>query len=82
MLAEILLRDSEQWSRQQVEAAIANGRTRRVSLAQPWPILVLYWTAEQDEFGRSRFFPDVYDRDARLLRALNGPVNIRPPEPV
>ncbi len=81
-LAEILLRDPAQWSEQQVEAAIATGRTRRVTLRDPWPILVLYWTAEQDEFGRSRFYSDVYNRDARLLRALNGPVNIRPPEPV
>jgi len=81
-LAAILLRDPAQWSQQQVEAVIATGRTRRVSLAQPWPILVLYWTAEQDELGRSRFFRDVYDRDARLLRALDGPVNIRPLDPV
>ena len=45
-------------------------------LPKPWPILILYWTAELDAEGRVRFLPDVYRRDPGLLQALNGEVVI------
>jgi murein L,D-transpeptidase YcbB/YkuD len=75
-LAEILLADPDVWNRETLEAAIATGKTRTVRLPKPWPILILYWTAELDGEGRVRFLPDVYRRDPTLLRALNGPVVI------
>jgi len=75
-LAEILLADPAQWNRAGLEAAIATGTTRTVRLPKPWPILILYWTAELDSEGRVRFLPDVYRRDPGLLQALNGEVVI------
>jgi murein L,D-transpeptidase YcbB/YkuD len=36
-------------------------------------VLVLYWTASVDAAGRVRFLPDVYERDARVLAALDAP---------
>ncbi len=30
-----------------------------------------YWTADADETGQPRYRPDIYNRDARLLQALN-----------
>ncbi len=75
-LAEILLADPEHWNRAGLEAAIATGITRTVRLPKPWPILILYWTAELDAEGRVRFLPDVYRRDPGLLQALNGEVVI------
>lgn len=75
-LAEILLADPDRWNRRTLEAAIATGMTRTVSLPKPWPILILYWTAELDGEGRVRFLPDVYQRDPALLQALNGDVVI------
>jgi murein L,D-transpeptidase YcbB/YkuD len=73
-LAEILLADPGRWNRQTLQAAIDTGKTQTVTLPQPWPILILYWTAELDAAGRVRFLPDVYDRDPALLAALNGEV--------
>ncbi len=75
-LAKILLADPDRWNRRTLEAAIATGMTRTVSLPKPWPILILYWTAELDGEGRVRFLPDVYQRDPALLQALNGDVVI------
>jgi murein L,D-transpeptidase YcbB/YkuD len=75
-LAEILLADPYLWNRDALEAAIATGQTRTVRLPKPWPILILYWTAELDGEGRVRFLPDVYRRDPSLLQALNGAVVI------
>jgi murein L,D-transpeptidase YcbB/YkuD len=75
-LAAVLLRDPGTWSEPAVRAAVAEGQTRRVRLAEPWPVYLLYWTAEADQDGAVRFFPDIYGRDARVLDALNGPVRI------
>jgi murein L,D-transpeptidase YcbB/YkuD len=82
-LAEILLADPAMWNQQTLEAAIATGKTRTVRLPRPWPVLILYWTAELDGEGRVRFLRDVYGRDSSLLAALNGQVVIEfPREPV
>ncbi|MDQ1303534.1 MAG: L,D-transpeptidase YcbB [Pseudomonadota bacterium] len=78
-LAEILLADPARWNRQSLQAAIDTGKTQRVSLPRPWPVLMLYWTAELDAAGRLRFLPDVYDRDPALLAALNGEVRLEFP---
>ncbi len=81
-LAEIVLADPARWNRQSLEAAIAKGATQTVRLPKPWPVLILYWTADLDPDGNVRFLPDVYGRDAELLRALNGDVVIEfPPDP-
>ncbi|MEZ5566669.1 MAG: L,D-transpeptidase family protein [Gammaproteobacteria bacterium] len=78
-LAELLLTDPKRWNQASLEAAIATDRTQTVRLQHPWPVLILYWTAEVDGQGQLRFHPDVYDRDPRLLAALNGEVLIEIP---
>ena len=75
-LAEIVLGDPARWNRETLEAAIAEGRTRTLRLPKPWPVLILYWTAELDRDNRVRFLPDRYRRDAALLQALDGEVVI------
>jgi murein L,D-transpeptidase YcbB/YkuD len=78
-LAEILLANPARWNRETLQAAIDDGKTQRVNLPRPWPVLMLYWTAELDAAGRVRFLPDVYDRDPSLLAALNGEVMLEFP---
>lgn len=75
-LAEIVLGDPARWNRRSLEAAIADGKTRTVRLPRPWPVLILYWTAELDADSRVRFLPDRYRRDPALLQALDGEVVI------
>jgi murein L,D-transpeptidase YcbB/YkuD len=75
-LAEVVLGDPERWNRRTLEEAIDTGRTRTVRLPRPWPVLILYWTAELDGEGGVRFLPDVYGRDPALLRALSADVVI------
>lgn len=80
-LAEILLADPGRWNQQSLQAAIDTGRTQTLRLPRPWPVLILYWTAELDAAGRVRFLPDVYARDQALLTALNGEVMLEfPPD--
>jgi len=74
-LAELVL-DDPAWDRAALEAAIAAGKTRRVSLKKPVPVLLVYLTAIADPDGRVRFFRDIYDRDDALLQALDGPLRL------
>jgi murein L,D-transpeptidase YcbB/YkuD len=37
-------------------------------------VLLIYWTAFADAERHVTFAPDIYERDARLLHALDGPV--------
>ncbi len=74
-LAQLVL-DDPAWTRATLESAIAKGKTRRISLNQPVPVLLVYLTAVAGPDGKTQFFGDVYKRDASLLRALNGPVRL------
>jgi len=71
-LVELLLADPANWSAAAIRAAVDAGTTRTVTLSHRVPVLLIYWTADVDADGRIVFKRDVYRRDARLLRALNG----------
>lgn len=71
-LVTLLLADTPGWDQAALDSALATGKTRNVSLATPVPILLAYWTVDMTE-GHLAFKPDIYDRDPKLLRALNIP---------
>jgi murein L,D-transpeptidase YcbB/YkuD len=79
-LAELLVADQPQWDRAALDRIIESRQTRRIHLKEPLPVLILYLTASVDEDDRIRFYKDVYERDAKLLEALNGDVSIELPE--
>lgn len=69
-LAQLLLADP---TPDPITQAIATGRTSHVRLPTAMPVAVLYWTVFVDSDGTTQFRDDVYERDARLLTALQGP---------
>lgn len=71
-LATLLL-GAEGRSESEVEALFAETATRRVPLARPVPILIYYWTVAIEDDGDVLFKPDLYDRDAEVLAALDNP---------
>ncbi len=77
-LAEILLaKNKGDWSRARLEALIATNKTKTVILEHPMPILIMYLTTmPKSEDGREslQFRPDIYHRDGKVLKALDGPV--------
>jgi len=77
-LAELLLATTPGWNRDTIDSAIATGTTRTVTLANPMPVMLLYFTAEIDAQGDLTFFRDPYDRDHTVIRGLDEP--FRPPE--
>ncbi|HET6628566.1 MAG TPA: L,D-transpeptidase family protein [Woeseiaceae bacterium] len=74
-LAEILLRPNG-WNRPAIDDVLASGKTSTVWLAEPLPILLLYWTANVDPDGTVHFYRDVYGRDPPIAKALDGPFRI------
>lgn len=52
------------------EKMLEQGRTAAVPLHSPVPVILMYFTAEATD-GEVRFRPDLYDRDRRILSALN-----------
>lgn len=81
-LAELLLNDPQRYSRQRLEEIVASGKTERVLLSEPVPVLIVYLTAGIDGDGVLMFYPDIYGRDAAALAALDGPVTFEPPPAV
>lgn len=71
-LAESLLRDAGEWRRDRLEQEIATSETKRIRLASPVPVYILYWTAVVNASGDVEFHQDGYGIDARLARALSG----------
>lgn len=68
-LARILI-DSDHWSRDAIDAAIATGQTQSIPLHKSLPVYMLYFTAFVDPDGTVEFRDDVYGRDRRLAQAL------------
>ena len=60
------------WDRAKVDAAVASGETQTVTIDEPVPVYVTYFTAEPDDDGAMRFFPDVYKRDRAALSPPGG----------
>jgi murein L,D-transpeptidase YcbB/YkuD len=72
-LAVLLLDDPERWSPEALQAELATGHTRSVSVKRQVPVLVLYFTAEAEAGGAVQLRPDLYGRDEAVLAALNRP---------
>lgn len=70
-LAELLMARQRNWPSGKVNEVVASGKMQSVSLPQPLPVLVLYWTVDPSPREGTAFYKDVYGRDVRLLKALN-----------
>lgn len=70
-LAEFVLRGTPgDWSAQHIEAAMNGTDDRRVVLAKPVRVMIVYQTALATAGGQVLFFDDLYGRDQRLERLL------------
>ena len=69
--ADLLMKDDPSWSAARRDEIIASGRTTRIDLPSPIPVLLTYYTAWVDFQGRMQFREDIYERDGPILNALN-----------
>ncbi len=69
-LAELVLADTPGWDRVAIDRVVESYTTTTVTLAEPLPIMLQYWTVEVDDAGRITFFQDPYGRDEAVVDGL------------
>jgi L,D-transpeptidase YcbB len=77
-LAQYVLRESPEWTRERIEAAMNGTSPMTVTLKNHIRVFFVYGTALATEQGNVLFFDDIYGHDQRLEEALNS----RRPRPV
>ena len=70
-LAKLLLGAKGAAADRQIEKLLGSGVTRRQYLKNGFPVVLLYWTTKLQDDGSLIFAPDIYHRDAGVLRALD-----------
>jgi murein L,D-transpeptidase YcbB/YkuD len=71
-LAQWVLRERPEWTRERIAEAMNGTRTLQVDLKQPLPVILYYTTVLATADGGAMFADDIYRHDARLERALAG----------
>ena len=71
-LAEWVMSETAGWTLEKIQGVIENGTETRVNLKYPIPVHILYWTAVSGKDGQVRFIDDIYERDQKLIAALDG----------
>jgi murein L,D-transpeptidase YcbB/YkuD len=71
-LAAALLEGDGAWNANLISATIGTSDTKRVPLAKPTTVLILYWTAFVGPDGAMNFRNDSYNWDHELLQKLGG----------
>jgi len=71
-LADYLLKDDSSWTSQKINKAMHSGVEKYVTLKNPVPVYIGYFTAFVDNRGRIQFRDDVYQRDAELEKMIIG----------
>ncbi len=56
-----------------IDSILASGQETTLRLDRPLPVHLLYWTAWVDEQGQVQYRRDIYERDGRLIEALDAP---------
>jgi len=72
VLAEYVLGRRPGWDRQGIAAAIDTSSNQAVTVPEPLPVHLFYFTAWVNEQGEMEFRRDIYGLDALLDRALRG----------
>ncbi len=67
--ATLLMEGDPDWSYARMQSILDSGKTTRVDLPKPMPVLLTYWTAWVED-GEVHFREDPYERDERILLAL------------
>ena len=70
VLAEYVLRDQPEWTKERIEEAMRAGEEQHVKLKNPLPVYLGYWTARVSADGILQFRKDIYGIDARQTGLL------------
>jgi len=71
-MAEYLLRTQPEWTPDRIYTAMNAGTEKYVRLKKPVPVVITYYTAWVDEYGRLNFRDDIYGHDKDLAGKMFG----------
>jgi murein L,D-transpeptidase YcbB/YkuD len=77
-MAEWVLRDQPQWTREKIEAAMSGAKPVRANLRRPMPVIIYYSTCLVDLEGKAHFYDDIYKHDERLEDELRTAYSYQP----
>lgn len=69
-LAEFLLTDKPEWTREKIDSAMNSKQEKYVRVKNPVPVLIYYYTAWVDDNNILQFRDDIYGHDRRLAQKL------------
>lgn len=69
-LAEFVLQDREEWTRERIEAAMQKDKPKIVTLKTPIPVYITYSTVMANAEGQAMFYSDIYGHDQILSEQL------------
>ncbi|HAS58760.1 MAG TPA: murein L,D-transpeptidase [Algoriphagus sp.] len=69
-LAQLLLKNNQDWDSQKIEKAMNQPREQIVNLDKKIPVILVYLTFWADSNGKGHFRSDIYQRDSEILAAL------------
>lgn len=69
-MAKYLLQDQSEWTDEKIRAAMDAGTEKYVKLDKPVPVLITYYTAWVDEYGKLNFRDDIYGHDEKLAKKM------------
>lgn len=69
-LAEFILADQGEWTRERIESAMNGSKPKTVTLKHPVPVYIFYSTVLADEEGTVSFYDDIYGHDLVLSDLL------------
>ena len=65
-LAQYVLRDFSQWTKERIDTVIARNTEQSILLKRPIPVHILYYTVWREKDGSVQFREDFYGLDRRL----------------
>lgn len=71
-LAEYLLVNQPEWTRERIDSAMNSGKEKYVRVKDPVPVLIYYYTAWVNGDNQLQFREDIYGHDARMAEKLVG----------
>ena len=78
-LAALLLDDPEKWNSTTIQQILDSEKPQTVFLKEPITAMLLYSTVDVTDAEVVRFYRDIYLRDARVLKSLDGDFEFRVP---
>jgi murein L,D-transpeptidase YcbB/YkuD len=68
-LAEWILSDQENWSRDEIDVVVAGSSPTVIWLDERLPVHIAYWTVVANQRGEVRYLNDLYNRDDAFISA-------------